>query len=205
MIYIIPSPTDPIRQGDIFLPLPRPLNRLAAIQIHGKKGIEASTWMDCEKPTEGIQITCTVVPCWAIVSSQDCDCARGGDSITFLQITNNPLKEEANAEKRVKTIVRADRLNEKGLYLPPDGTHFKSRMQVDFGSSFQINREDISNALGSLRVLRLNEIALQHYREKLAQYYRRYAYDEWYALNKEEFNIYNEYQGGEIPPFPWQK
>lgn len=45
--------------------------------------------------------------------------------------------------------------------------------------------------------------AYEHYREKIAEYFRRYPYDEWYPLSKEEFKVYND-EKGPVEPFPWQ-
>lgn len=76
-------------------------------------------------------------------------------------------------------------------------------MAVDFGEIVSIARCDIEDNLRELRKCRLNKVAYEHYRECIAQYYRRYPYDEWYPLNKEEFEAYRETKG-DVAPFPHQ-
>ena len=69
---------------------------------------------------------------------------------------------------------------------------------------FHIFRDDLEKNVKELRRGRLNKIAFQHYRESIAQYFRRYPYDEWYPLNNEEFEEYN-LNKGPVDPFEWQK
>jgi hypothetical protein len=61
--------------------------------------------------------------------------------------------------------------------------------------------------LGDLRKLRkgrLNITAYEHFRERIAEFYRRYPYDEWYPLDKAEMETYkNEYPDATL--FPWQE
>lgn len=40
--------------------------------------------------------------------------------------------------------------------------------------------------------------------ESIAQYFRRYPYDEWYPLTNEDFLEYNK-EKGPVEPFEWQK
>ena len=40
--------------------------------------------------------------------------------------------------------------------------------------------------LRDLRRGRLNFLADEHFRERIGEFFRRYPYDEWYALNREE-------------------
>jgi hypothetical protein len=69
---------------------------------------------------------------------------------------------------------------------------------------FQIQSEDLKTNI-NLRKGRLNETAYQHFRECIAQYFRRYPYDEWYPLNKDEYNAYIESRKCQVEPFPYQE
>ncbi len=56
----------------------------------------------------------------------------------------------------------------------------------------------------SLRKGRLNAVADEHFRERIGEFFRRYPYDEWYALDEQEMSEYKkEYPDTEA--FPWQK
>ena len=49
----------------------------------------------------------------------------------------------------------------------------------------------------------LNAVAMEHFREVLSNFFRRYAFNEWYPLTTEEFKSYDE-QCGPVAPFDWQ-
>jgi hypothetical protein len=53
---------------------------------------------------------------------------------------------------------------------------------------------------------RLKDMADEHFREKIAQYFRRYPYNEWYPLSQEEYKHYtiNDETRSDSPPYPWQ-
>ena len=51
---------------------------------------------------------------------------------------------------------------------------------------------------------RLNDLADEHFRERLAEYFRRYPYDEWYPLDKAELEEYRRSKPEPIQPYPWQ-
>ncbi|HUW31054.1 MAG TPA: hypothetical protein VM223_05525, partial [Planctomycetota bacterium] len=58
-------------------------------------------------------------------------------------------------------------------------------------------------ALRHRRRGRLNDVALAHFRERVAEFYRRYPYNEWYPLNKDELKAYlKDHPGSE--PYRWQ-
>jgi hypothetical protein len=87
--------------------------------------------------------------------------------------------------------------------LPPDPKiGFDSKMGVDFLTTIRFSYEDLSS-FRHLRKGRLNELAEAHFRERIGEFFRRYAYDEWYALNKEEMDMYTK-KYPEVKPFPWQ-
>ena len=77
-------------------------------------------------------------------------------------------------------------------------------MAINFYLVVQVNRfyleENVILGKG-----RLKNIAHQHYRERIAQYYRRYPYDEWYSFKKEEFSLYDRERGPVEQQLPGQK
>jgi len=98
--------------------------------------------------------------------------------------------------------------NLKWFYLPPDPTiGFMDRMAVDFLSTLRVSRGDLENAR-HLRRGRLNTVADEHFRERLAEFFRRYPYNEWYAFNKQEFEAYRTGHPQEqelIVPYDYQQ
>lgn len=76
-------------------------------------------------------------------------------------------------------------------------------MGVDFRITLRMTLEDLKKLL-RFRKGRLNDVADEHFRERLSEFFRRYPYDEWYPLNLEELN---EYKKGnpDIELLPWQK
>jgi hypothetical protein len=101
-------------------------------------------------------------------------------------------------------LTRQARINQKWFYLPPDAkVGFADKMGVDFRVTLRIPRTDLEQ-LRSFRTGRLNDVADEHFRERLAEFFRRYPYDEWYALDESEMSAYrNDYSDAE--PFPWQR
>jgi len=65
-------------------------------------------------------------------------------------------------------------------------------MVVDFTNTIGVQREALENFLAN-RKGRLNKIACEHFREKLSHFFHRYAWNEWYILNKEEIGSHKEY------------
>ncbi|MBM4082926.1 MAG: hypothetical protein FJ278_24680 [Planctomycetes bacterium] len=57
---------------------------------------------------------------------------------------------------------------------------------MDFMVTIRVPLQDLA-ALRSLRKGRLNPIADEHFRERIAEFFRRYPYDEWYPLDQREF------------------
>jgi hypothetical protein len=106
--------------------------------------------------------------------------------------------------KKWKNIITQQaRINQKWFYLPPDEkVGFAQKMGVDFLVTLRVPRVDLET-LRSLRKGRLNAIADEHFRERIAEFFRRYPYDEWYPLNKEELQAYVE-EYPDAKPFPWQ-
>ena len=111
-------------------------------------------------------------------------------------------------ENQVKMLTKEYKERAKYFYLPlikPNG--FSDRMAVDFSCIHQVS-VDVIKQLISKRMCGLNEIALEHFKIKLGNYFKRYAYDPWYVLNKEEYNSYlsklEEEEKEITKPYDWQ-
>ena len=78
-------------------------------------------------------------------------------------------------------------------------------MAADFQSVLHISRAYLEQNVAALRLARLNQIADEHFRERLAEYFRRYPYDEWYPLDKAESEEYCRSKPEPIRPYPWQE
>jgi hypothetical protein len=216
LIYKFPEEDEPIKQGDIFYPLPKTilnLEKLATLSSAGDKS--ERTWISLSKersdPTIATKLRCI----WGIVATQDCDAARDDPikkpMISFFEIEPFASVCTDQLPKNIKDkfptwIGPTCHKNLKWFYLPPDAEiGFSEKMAINFHQVFQLRLSDLSRNIGILRKGRLNRVAYEHYRECIAQYFRRYPYDEWYPLNKEEFSIYNKKYDNMIPPYPWQE
>lgn len=208
MIYDFPDENAPIRQGDIFYPIPNTTIDLESIPVIGEDGfsVEVKKWED-------ISGSCSAaLPLnqgWAIVASQDCDISRA-PGISFFIIkplsTINPeeFRNKTTPKKWMEWITKKGKEEGKWFYLPPDEKlGFDERMMAVFQNIIQVPRESLEKRK-SLRKGRLNQTADEHFRESIAQFFRRYPYNEWYPLTKGEYDEYNNDKGGNIEPYPWQ-
>lgn len=207
MIYEGVEPDDSIRQGDIFVRVPRFDLRLSSlIAISGRVGPKIAPWSAFEHLSEPTLIGVYARPVLAVVISQDCDATRSED-ISFCEARPfadvEKLAINTKTPKAWKNILTTHaRVNQKWFYLPPDSAFsIEERMAVDFRIPMRVPREDVETMRSSNRVGRLNEVAANHFRERIAEFFRRYPYDEWYPLNEEELAAY----GNGAEPFPWQK
>jgi len=208
VIYEFPDSAAPIRQGDIFIGLPRidfSLSRLPIVSEDG--GLEEIKWIEIARDIGLVTAMLAIRPVCAIVATQDCDNQHGRD-ITLCEIrefrdVERKCKETTSYKSWVKIITQHARINQKWFYLPPDPQiGFKEKMAVDFMVTLRLPRVDLEE-LRNLRIGRLNYIADEHFRERISDFFRRYPYDEWYPLSSEEFEEYKrEYP--EVDPFPWQ-
>lgn len=208
MIYEFPEQTVPIRQGDIFIGLPRIDLSLQKVLLVDEEGERIAKWEDLAKESQPLNIIVPVRSVAAIVATQDCDAYRSRD-ITLCEIREfrdvEGKSKDTKAAKSWKNILTQHaRINQKWFYLPPSGQlDFSDKMAVDFLVTLRVPREDLEN-LRSLRRGRLNTVADEHFRERIGEFFRRYPYDEWYALDKQEMAEYTkEYPGTE--PFQWQE
>ena len=202
-------PTDAaIRQGDIFISLPRVEVSLERVVLLGENGeLSECPWRDITNSGREITAVLPVRPVLAIVATQDCDAVRS-DAITLCEIRNfrevEGKAEKTTAPKKWKNIITQQaRINQKWFYLPPDQRMgFRDKMAVDFMVTLRVPRLELE-ALRDLRRGRLNDCAYEHFRERIGEFFRRYAYDEWYPLDQDELQAYvNEYP--DTKPFPWQ-
>jgi len=208
MIYEFPDSSAPIRQGDIFLSLPRVEISLSDVLVVSENGESLAKWVEVAEKGEPVNVIVPVRPVAAIVVTQDCDAFRSRD-ITLCEIRNfrevEGKSKETNKPKGWKNILTQHaRINQKWFYLPPDEKlGFYDKMAVDFMVTIRVSRVELEEFKG-FRKARLNGIADEHFRERIGEFFRRYPYDEWYPLNQEELRAYmNEYP--DIQPFPWQK
>lgn len=212
MIYEYPNSEAPIRQGDIFLGIPK-------VEIQFASGLptcsitekmEKIPWEDIVKEGNITLALLPVIPVPAIVASQDCDARRSVD-ITLCEIKEfskieNDFDKITKLEKKVNFITRQSCRNLKWFYLPTcEEIGFNKTMGVDFLSTINLPREDLEQMI-DLRKARLKPVAYDHFRERIAHFYRRYAYNEWYPLNSNEMEIYSKNRA--VDPsdwYDWQK
>ena len=210
MIYEFPQQDAPIRQGDIFANLPRvDLSLRSLAVVTDSEQIEQTSWGDLVSGGKSdISAVCGIKSVAAIVATQDCDAQRSSD-ITLCEIrsiveVDGSFKSCNSASSWMKVLTQQARKNLKWFYLPPDPTvGFTKKMGADFLVTIRVPLGDLL-AYRNLRRARLNAEADEHFRERLSEFFRRYPYDEWYALNGEEFAKYRE-QYPESEPRDWQQ
>jgi len=208
MIFDYPAIDAPIRQGDIFVGLPRVDISLRDVVVVGERGERVATWEEFATQGDAVSIIVPVRPVAAIVATQDCDALRSRD-ITLCEIrefcqVEQKSKETTSPKSWKNILTQHARINQKWFYLPPDhGIGFSTKMAVDFVVTLRVPRTDLE-ALRTLRRGRLNDLADEHFRERIGEFFRRYPYDEWYALNVDEMAEYRrDYPNAE--PFSWQQ
>ncbi len=207
MIYQPAALDEPLRQGDIFVRLPRLDISLDALHTVGDDEIQRHSWEDLKDCQEPLAIIAAARAVTAVVVTQNCDAVRAPD-ITLCEVRPFPEVDgkarSAQAPKSwMRIITQHARLNLKWFYLPPsEGYSIPEKMAIDFMATMRLPRTDLE-AYRRLRVGRLSDYASAHFRERIASFFRRYAYDEWYSLDAEEMAAYqNQYP--DAKPFPWQ-
>lgn len=209
MIYDYPESDVPILQGDIFAGLPRvDISLRNFVVVGADESTTEMRWSDVAATKDPVTAILPVRPVLAIVVTQDCDAVRSRD-ITLCEI--RPFRELEGKSKETKAplkwaniITQHARVNQKWFYLPPDERiGFTEKMGADFPSSIRLPRKELEE-LRHLRKGRLCPVAKAHFRERIGEFFRRYPYDEWYPLNREEFEAYEKEHPGS-PSFPWQK
>lgn len=210
MIYEYPDLLSPIRQGDIFLNIPRIDLNLTELPVVSGKEILPSDWLNASAMSDMVTAVVAMRPVMAIVITQDCDTIRIDDLVLCEIQRFDALEPNARSAKyprgSMSLITKQARLNLKWFYLPPDSRiGFSEKMAVDFHAALRISRTYLEQNIAQMRVGRLGQIATEHFRERLSEYYRRYPYDEWYSLDKNEFEEYRRSKPEPIEPFPWQR
>lgn len=208
MIYEFPDTSMHIRQGDIFIGLPRFDMSLNKVLIVSETGERIAKWAEIAAKGEPVNIIVPVRPVAAIVATQDCDAVRSRD-ITLCEIRNfkdveRKSKDATSAKSWKNLITQHARINQKWFYLPPDDrVGFSEKMAVDFMVTLRVPRGELEE-LRDFRKGRLNPLADEHFRERIGEFFRRYPYDEWYPLDQDELKAYTtEYP--DTKPFPWQE
>ena len=208
MIYETIGPEEPIKQGDIFHHVPRVDFDLSNLAVVDDEQTRETSWQDFQNGGE-ITAVLTIKSVTGIVVTQNCD-ARRGEYLYLCQV--DPfLAVLAQAtppkgpEKWQRLILTTARTNHRLYYLPGDEkVGFSEPMVADFRIVIRVSRNDLEE-LRENRVGRLNDVAIEHFRESFSQYFRRYAYDEWYPLSKDQFDTYAAAYREAIEPYPWQR
>ncbi|HYM24628.1 MAG TPA: hypothetical protein VEU08_15530, partial [Vicinamibacterales bacterium] len=185
------------------------LDQLPVIQEDGS--IALTSWRSLVIATSAETTTAAIAmrAVTAIVINQDCDNIRSPD-ITLCEIRDfrtveKMAKDAKTAKAWVSIVTKQARVNQKWFYLPADPTvGFDTPMGVDFQGITRVRREDIDAMRTDFRVGRVDGVALDHFRERLSEFFRRYAYDEWYPLTKEQFDAYRAEKPEPIKPYDWQ-
>ena len=211
MIYEAIETGAPIRQGDIFRNIPRvdfSLSQLAVMETDGE--LSESSWRDFIDEPEGetaLRAVLPIKPVDAIVVTQDCDCVRSN----FLSLCQIDTYKDATGKSPTtpkawqRQIISEMTKQPKLFYLPMDETLGRpERCVVDFRMVLPVKRTDLEG-MRDTRSARLNPVAYEHFREALAQFFRRYPVNGWYPLTREELASYAESLGAPAPPYEWQQ
>lgn len=209
MIYDQVEDASPIKQGDIFIGVPRIDFSAADLTIIEEDECRQTTWKDTLEvgsSTVGVAAVVPVKAVMAIVISQNCDTARG-EFISLCQIDKFSAvvnTTPSTPKKWASLIVKHSRDNLRYFYLPPASAFgISERMAADLRILLRVRRTDLEEMLGN-RICRLNHRGKEHFRESISQFFRRYPYDEWYTLSKDEFEEYEKGSPEPVERFPWQ-
>lgn len=213
MIYLRVDPAEPIQQGDIFRNIPRIDFTLSELAIVGAdEELSQTSWR--EVFTQGhsagpVSALLSIRSVTAIVITQNCDASRG-QFISLCQVDDyleafNHKDPPKSAKKWKNLIVEKARSNTRFYYLPESSNFgFEQKQAADFRVVLSIPRVDLEQ-MRDQRIAKLNAHANEHFRESLSHFFRRYAYNEWYPLNSEEFQAYSEDLGEPVKPYPGQE
>lgn len=208
MIYEPVETGQGITQGDIFHHIPRVDLSLATLPVVEDEGTHEANWSEIAVRSE-ITAILSVKSVAGIVITQNCDAQRGeylclAQIDPFLAILGQSAPPK-NADKWQSLIVQQAKTNPRLFYLPADeGVGFTEAMAADFRIIIRVARADLENLRGHRRGT-LNHVSLGHFREALSHFFRRYAYNEWYPLTKEQFAAYASRCDEPLEPFPWQR
>ena len=209
MIYDPVPQSAPIGQGDIFSAVPRVRVSLHAVMAIAPEGRPyETTWGDIiGAPHKRVTMAVPAEAVPAIVITQNCDALRDVcislcEIVPLTQVLKD-FERATSTNKRVNMLTQSARRHLKWFYLPPgEVVGFGERMAADFRSVIAVPRDELESHR-RLRPGRLSLVAYDHFREHLAHFFRRYAYDEWYPLSKEEMDTYTQ-RHPDADRYPWQ-
>jgi len=214
MIYERVAADAPIEQGDLFRCVPSLEISLSELPRVDGSGEQLTRWRDIaaglSESSERVRVLVEVEPVLAIAVTQNCDAARKG-SICLCQVERyldvaGQQSEPKDAKAWQSLIVRMMRTNPRLFYLPPAPEFgLAERMAADFSIIQRIPRADLEEMRSGFRVARLKPVAAEHLRESLAFFFRRYAFNEWYPLDREEFLAYQASCREPVAPYEWQR
>jgi hypothetical protein len=213
MIYETLSADDPLQQGDIFRHIPQTELSLSEMAIlSDDQQTESASWTELSNNGGGEAITAivSIESVMGIVITQNCDNARGKDVCLcsvepFLDVFN--IQEPPKNPKKWQSLIISRAKNPRYFYLPKcEDIGIATRMTADFRTTLRVPRSDLLAMRSDFRIARLNGVATEHFRESLGNFFRRYAYNEWYPLDKEEVQSYASAQHLEASDlYDWQK
>ena len=198
MLYEPTQIADKIGQGDIFMNIPY-IELGFEMSILGEDGKTISVnWQEIIESGQDVAGVLGVTSVPAIVITQKCD-AQEKEYITLCEIVKlSELSafrtlEEKTLNNIAETLVENNRKMPGIFYLPPnDAIGFAQRMAVNFLNTIRLKRKDLEQFKFN-RKGRLNKMANEHFREKLSHFFHRYAWNEWYILNKQEIGAHKIY------------
>jgi hypothetical protein len=222
-VYSKLNADEPIRQGDIFRWLPKIdvvlgdalLPMLVEPEEKGGKEIDwfqyaQTAALAVTSPDEDVKTAAVSIrSVYGIVISQDCDVSRC-ENVVFAEVKPlkeikafKDMKEPPTASTVIKMVTEHTHKNQKWYFLSDSkDLSFDRKMAVDFDSIFEVKREMLIKYIEPLRIGRLDdEVAWPHFRERVAEFFRRYPYNEWYPLNADEARFYEEDQKKSDPNY----
>lgn len=212
MIYEAVEAGEEIKQGDIFIDVPVPDFTFGArgISIFEPATKESSliTWQGIldEKKDRLALVPIRLIS--GVIINQDCDASREerlclAEIDEFEKVCGENLS--SSPVKAIRYLTKKAKINLKWFYLPIDPlVGFSTRKAADFCSLYPVYRDDLKKMIQQ-RKGRLKSPADEHFREKLSEFFRRYAYNEWYPLTKAECDIYDSDNSGSNSRYDWQR
>lgn len=219
MIYDPVGFEEPICQGDIFKNIPRVDLSFSSMPVvesgDDEEAFREIDWRDIVNGSDQLEPVTALLPIkpvMAIVITQNCDAARGEyislcEIGEYLSVTGQGQPKDDKGWQSL--IMKLSRSNNRFFYLPEDSAKgLKRRYAADFRVIIRVRRADLERHK-DYRIARLNKVANEHFREALAHFFRRYAYNEWYPLTPKEFESYlsqikDEAEKANIKAYDWQ-
>ena len=210
MIYLPVRENEPIEQGDIFRNIPQVEISAEEMLVVRDDSIVERSWLDV---IGGNERECSAVvgieAVTAIVISQNCDNSRRNyislcQVTDFLETLNQTKSPPKNDNAWQSLITKSMRTNPRLFFLPRDfGFGIEDPMAADLSTVIRLRRVDLEK-IRNQRIAKLKEVAVDHFRESIANYFRRYAFNEWYPLSQSQFEEYEKANEG-AEPYPWQE